>query len=59
MEEQAVPTFFCAHEHRRDRELTECDHSLNELGAGVAGLHREVDELMIVAELKNSDPGAI
>lgn len=59
MEEQAVPTFFYGCGHRRGRELTECVHSLNERGAGVAGLHREVDELMIFAELKNSDPGAI
>lgn len=29
----------------RGRELTECGHSLNEVGAGVAVLHGEVDEL--------------
>lgn len=52
MGEQAVTTFFYGGGHRRGRELTECGHRLNELGAGVRGLHREVGELMIFAELK-------
>lgn len=59
MGKQALATFFYGGGHRRGRELVECGHSLNELGAGVTGLHREVGELMIFAELKNSDPGAI